>query len=66
MRLFIDTERTAYDPEQVGVTMNLEELIEYLSCIEARYGEDVEVMFRNDNGYTYGGITEENINIEEG
>lgn len=65
MRLFIDTERSVYDPEQVGVTMNLEELIEYLSCIEARYGEDVEVMFRNDNGYTYGGITEENINIEE-
>lgn len=65
MRLFIDTERTAYDPEQVGVTMNLEELIECLSCIEARYGEDVEVMFRNDNGYTYGGITEENINMEE-
>lgn len=65
MRLFIDTERSVYDPEQVGVTMNLEELIEYLSYIEARYGEDVEVMFRNDNGYTYGGITEENINIEE-
>ena len=65
MRLFIDTERTAYDPEQVGETMTLGELIEALQFIGVCCGEETKVYLRNDNGFTYGGITEANIDLEE-
>lgn len=51
--ILIEGVRTGYSPEQVGSTMTVGELIEYLQ----EYDEDTPVMLCNDNGYTYGGIT---------
>lgn len=65
MRLFIDADRTAYEPEQVYETMTLGELIEHLSVLESDFGEDTQVYLRHDGGYSYGGITGANIDLEE-
>ena len=65
MRLFIDADRTAYEPEQVCETMTLGELIEHLSVLESDFGEDTLVYMRHDGGYSYGGITGANIDLEE-
>ncbi len=59
--LFIEGNCNGYDTEQCGKTMTVGELIEYLS----EYDEDRPVYIRNDNGYTYGHIREEDINTEE-
>lgn len=65
MRLFIDAEREAYDPGQVYETMTIGELIDALAEYADGYGEDMPVFLRHDRGYTYGGITEGLIEIEE-
>ena len=41
--------------------MTVGELIRFLS----NYDEDREVFLRNDNGYTYGNITEDSIEDDE-
>lgn len=53
-RLFIEGRRDGYSPRQCGYTMTVGELIEYLY----QFDEDTEVLLNNDNGYTYGSITE--------
>ena len=50
----IETNRTGYSPDQCGRTMTVEELIESLS----RFHPEQKVYFSNDNGYTYGNITD--------
>lgn len=55
--LFINTNRSGYDYDQCGRTMTVGELIELLS----EYDEDTPVYLRNDNGYTYGHIGEEDF-----
>ena len=52
--LMLDTRRDGYGPEQIDSTITVGELIEVLQ----QYRNDMPVMFRNDNGYTYGGIYE--------
>ena len=52
MVLFINGNRDGYSPEQCDETMTVRELIDYLSDFD----DDVLVMMRNDNGYTYGSI----------
>ena len=54
MRLYIEGRRNGYSPEQCGRTMTVGELIGFLE----QFPEDAEVFINNDNGYTYGSITE--------
>lgn len=63
--VLIDAERTGYEPEQVHETMTVGELAETLAVIADRIGEDAKVFLRHDGGYTYGGITEFGIEVEE-
>ena len=56
--LFIEGSRNGYGPDQCGRTLTVGELIELLSD----YDEESFVYLRNDNGYTYGSITEHDIN----
>ena len=61
MRIYIDGRRDGYNPDQCGNTMTVGELIAYLEQFE----EDTEVYLRNDNGYTYGRITERSFAEDE-
>lgn len=65
MRLYIEGRRNGYSPEQCGRTMTVRDLIDYLEQFE----EDAEIYINNDNGYTFGSITEssfeENYDDEE-
>lgn len=59
--LYIEGRRNGYAPEQCGRTMTVRELIDYLE----QFDEDMEVYLKNDNGYTYGNITEYSIEESE-
>lgn len=59
--LFIDGKRNGYGPDQCGRTLTAGELIEILEDFD----EDRPVYLRNDSGYTYGSITERDINTAE-
>lgn len=61
MRVYIEGRRDGYNPEQCGKTMTVGELIAYLEQFE----EDAEVYLSNDNGYTYGSITESSFAEDE-
>lgn len=54
MRVYIEGRRNGYSPEQCGRTMTVGDLIAYLEQFE----EDAEIYISNDNGYTFGSITE--------
>ena len=64
--LYIEGRRSGYSPDGCGKTLTVGELIEILSDFD----EDLPVYLRNDNGYTYGNITERTIipseDLEEG
>ena len=53
MKLFINANRTGYAPDQISHTMTVAELISALEELP----EDTPVYLKHDNGYTYGGIT---------
>ena len=55
--LFINGKKNGYDVDQCGKTLTVGELIEILQ----EYDEDSPVYLRNDNGYTYGSITRNDI-----
>lgn len=55
--LYIDTKREGYGPDQCKRTMTVGELIAFLSDFD----EDRPVYLCNDNGYTYGSITDRDI-----
>lgn len=57
MKLFIEGRRDGYSPEQCYETMTVGELINFLN----QYDKDIEVYLKNDNGYTYGSISEYSI-----
>lgn len=59
--LYIEGKRNGYGPDQCGRTLTVGELIEILEKFD--YGRPVYL--RNDNGYTYGSITEYDINSAE-
>lgn len=61
MRVFIEGRRNGYSPEQCGRTMTVGELIGFLE----QFDEDTEVFINNDNGYTYGNITESRFEERE-
>lgn len=52
--IYIEGKRNGYGPDQCGMTLTVGELIEILE----QFDYDRPVYLRNDNGYTYGGITE--------
>lgn len=52
--IYLNTERTGYGPEQCGRTLTVGELIALLE----EYDEDTPVFLKNDEGYTYGRVTE--------
>lgn len=54
MKLFIEGRREGYAVEQIDRTMTVGDLIAFLED----YDEDTEIYLKNDNGYTYGSITE--------
>ena len=59
--LYIEGRRSGYSPDDCGKTLTVGELIEILSDFD----EDLPVYLRNDNGYTYGSITERDIEDAE-
>ena len=59
--LFISGKRNGYDTKQCGRTLTVAELIDVL----LEYDQSRLVYLRNDNGYTYGSITEVDLTIEE-
>lgn len=63
--LFIDAERSGYEPSQVHETMTVGELAETFAHIAHTVDEDMEVYLRHDGGYTYGGITSWFLEVEE-
>ena len=63
--LIMEAERTGYAVDQIRQTMTVGELAEMFALIADREGEDMEVYLRNDDGYTYGGITEYDVNVAE-
>lgn len=54
MRVYIEGRRNGYSPEQCGRTMTVGDLIAYLE----QFDENAEIYISNDNGYTFGNITE--------
>lgn len=56
--VMIDGRRDCYEPYQLGKTMTVGELIDYLSY---NYDRESPVMIINDGGYTYGQISEDSI-----
>lgn len=59
--LYIDGKRNGYGIDQCGRTLTVGELVSLLE----EYDDDRPVYLRNDNGYTYGSITENDINPAE-
>ena len=55
--LFISGKNNGYGTDQCVKTLTVGELIEILQ----EYDEDSPVYLRNDNGYTYGSITRNDI-----
>ena len=57
--IIIEAQREGYSIHQCYKTMTAGELIQVLSV----YDEDTPIYFSHDNGYTYGSLREENIDI---
>ena len=60
-KLYIEGRREGYAPEQCRDTMTVEELIAYLE----QFDGDTKVYLSNDNGYTYGSITDTSFSDED-
>lgn len=58
--IYLDTHRSGYGIDQIHKTLTVEELIEILS----EFDPNAKVYFRNDGGYTYGEISESDIEEE--
>ncbi len=59
-RVYIEGRRNGYAPDQCGRTFTVGELIAFLE----NFDEDAEVFLNNDNGYTFGSITERSFEEE--
>lgn len=58
--IIINTQREGYSPEQVSNTVSVGELKELLE----QFDEEDYIYLSFDNGYTFGGITQWQINEE--
>ncbi len=54
--------REGYAPDQIDRTMTVGELIEFLTN---NYDEETPIYVSNDNGYTYGGVTERQFEVAD-
>lgn len=61
-KLIYSTFREGYGTNQIRRTMTVGEMIDVLS----QYDKDTPVYLSFDNGYTYGGITEERFEEDYG
>ena len=62
--LFIDGKRSGYAPNQCDTTMTINQLIEKLEELRDYHSAgNCPVFLYNDNGYTYGHINENTMNI---
>ena len=62
--LFIDGKRSGYAPDQCNETMTINQLIEKLEELRDYHNAgNCPVFLYNDNGYTYGHINENTMNI---
>lgn len=59
--VFINTNRSGYSVDQIYSTLTVEELINHLS----EFDPESKVYLRNDNGYTFGSVSYEDIISEE-
>lgn len=59
--IYIEGKRNGYGIDQCGLTLTVGELIEILE----QFDYDRPIFLRNDNGYTYGSITERDIEDAE-
>lgn len=59
--IYIEGKRNGYGTDQCGQTLTVGELIEILE----QFDYDRPIYLRNDNGYTYGSITERDIEDAE-
>lgn len=60
MKLLINTTRDGYSLGRCGRTMTVGELM----CVLAQCDEDAPVYFKHDGGYTYGALSEEQLEKE--
>lgn len=60
--LTIETRRSGYSVSQCGKTLTVSELVNFLS----QWDDNTPVYFSNDNGYTYGSISFDDINSAKG
>ena len=57
--IFFDGTRSGYAPDQIErQTMSIRSFIDLLERYAEDYGDDTLVMLSNDNGYTYGHISD--------
>ena len=61
MKVYIEGRRNGYSTDQCGRTMTVRDLIEYLE----QFDEDPPVYLNNDNGYTFGSITEDSFEEDD-
>ena len=61
LKLTITAHRNGYTPKQCGKTLTVGELIEALQ----NYDEDLPVYLSHDNGYTFGSISENDLNEDD-
>ena len=59
--LLVEGRREGYATDQIDRTMTVQELIDYLS----EFDPDEKVYLDNDNGYTFGSITESSFSQRE-
>lgn len=59
--VYIRSKRSGYAPDSCGATMTVKELIERLE----EFDQDLPVYLINDNGYTYGNITDYDVQHSE-
>lgn len=57
--IIIEAQREGYSIDQLHRTMTAGELMQVLSD----YDEDTPIYFSHDNGYTYGSLKAENIDV---
>lgn len=60
--IYIEANRNAYNPDQIEHrSLALGELIEHLTSLAEDFGWDAKVFVSNDNGYTYGSVSYDDI-----
>ena len=62
--VILQTSRSGYGADQAEATETALTVRELISVLE-NYDQDLKVYFDNDNGYTYGSVTEDCIDTEE-